>query len=287
MSFIRIILAAGLVGWLAIPAVIQAQEAEAKPKSPSEIIVEQLRSKDPAIRQAGVEALRELAVRNPREFGVRPFLDPLLAAGFHEDLQTLALQAILHRPQADVAALQLARVRSLRRQGRHEEALAEAKSYYNVVSLNQTHLAIDLLAECLASERGGDDPRIVRRFKQQQVAGAQLPEAQIASDPTSSTPAGQDLGENILKTIKVDALPYAQAIERLEGKLTFAAQFHRGNLLLLADRPAEAQDCFELAYDLAKDQAQLTRAIHGIARAIRAEDGTIARANAYVLSLRH
>jgi hypothetical protein len=57
-----------------------------------------------------------------------------------------------------------------------------------------------------------------------------------------------------------------------------------GDLLLLADRPKEARAAFEKAYTLASDK-DLATASESIARCMRAEDGSIGRANAWVLSI--
>jgi hypothetical protein len=95
-----------------------------------------------------------------------------------------------------------------------------------------------------------------------------------------------ELGENILKSIKIDASPYEEVLARLPNSTSFRDLMARGNLLLLADRPSDALASFELAYDLAKHK-DLAVATEGIARAIRAQDGSVGRANAYVVSLQN
>jgi hypothetical protein len=59
----------------------------------------------------------------------------------------------------------------------------------------------------------------------------------------------------------------------------------KGNLLLLAGKPAEAKKVFDKAYTLASDK-NLAAATESVARAIRAEDSAVGRANAWILSLR-
>jgi hypothetical protein len=58
-----------------------------------------------------------------------------------------------------------------------------------------------------------------------------------------------------------------------------------GNLLLLSDKPKEANKAFEAAYRISPEK-QLAAATEALARAMRAEDGNVERANAWVLSLR-
>jgi len=56
-------------------------------------------------------------------------------------------------------------------------------------------------------------------------------------------------------------------------------------VLLEADKLAEAKQCFEAAYLLAGERHQ-PKAAESLARVMKAEDGTVGRANAYVMSLR-
>jgi predicted RNA polymerase sigma factor len=58
----------------------------------------------------------------------------------------------------------------------------------------------------------------------------------------------------------------------------------RGNLLLICGRTDEARSVFERAYALAPD-AQLPAATESIARCMKAQDGSIGHANAWILSL--
>ena len=59
-----------------------------------------------------------------------------------------------------------------------------------------------------------------------------------------------------------------------------------GNLYLLADQPKKAEEVFRRIYEMA-DQGNLSGAIEGIARAYRAQDGNIARANAFIVAERN
>lgn len=53
----------------------------------------------------------------------------------------------------------------------------------------------------------------------------------------------------------------------------------------MADKPKDAKGAFERAYAVAPDK-QLAQATENIARAMKAEDGTIGRANSWILSLK-
>jgi hypothetical protein len=54
---------------------------------------------------------------------------------------------------------------------------------------------------------------------------------------------------------------------------------------LIADKSAEAEALFRELYQSAGTQQDLATATEGLARSLRAEDGTLARANAWLLSL--
>jgi hypothetical protein len=89
-----------------------------------------------------------------------------------------------------------------------------------------------------------------------------------------------------VKSIKADPTPFEARVKDSEKHVASYPQLtRRGNLLLFVDRPAEARDAFERALKLA-NEAQRAAAIENVARAIRAEDGAVGRANAYILSLR-
>jgi tetratricopeptide (TPR) repeat protein len=175
------------------------------------------------------------------------------------------------------------KVNQLMAEGDYEAALANAKSYYNVVELNNTESAIRLVTAVLAKAR---NPKIADAF-----SNAQL----IDIGALETDDAG---GKNILKTIRIDSTVYEQAIEDLRDKSENTSdQIACGNLLLLTDRPVEAQMCFELALQLViknnKDGSpgaqrvnEAARALDGIARAIRDEDESALRADAFVLIIR-
>jgi hypothetical protein len=85
----------------------------------------------------------------------------------------------------------------------------------------------------------------------------------------------------VLKSIHVDSKPYEASINRETGG-DYHSLLRKGNRLLLADRPAEAKTLFEAAVKQANSD-QLPGAVESVARAIRAQDGNIARANQYLI----
>lgn len=173
----------------------------------------------------------------------------------------------------DLAALEKplkAQISSLLAQGKNAQALCAAKSYYNLVELKNTKDAVELLAGVLAKS----DPTAADRFRAQQ-----------------SSASATALTESVLSSITIDDAPYEAAIESFRSKSdSIDNQIGAGNLLLLADRPDEAQACFEFALHLStKGKGGKTRSVReslsGIARSIRAREGWVARADAFILSL--
>ena len=241
---------------------------------------------DPAEVDAAVKDLRELAVKRPAVIGPAT-IPALMRAGRYDDVDALARDSLIARAPDTGAVAQLtrARMRAMTALGRHDEALALAKAYYDVAPMDKTDEAIGFVAEGLANARGRDDPGVVARFKAQQVAGATAPDEPDApaADPTDpADPTGG--GADVLASVE-SSDDYAGALDRDYGD-GFKTRVGRGNLLLLMGRPKEARAAFDLARDLAETPQETATALQAIARSIRAEDGSIGRANAFILSLR-
>lgn len=203
------------------------------------------------------------------------WLATLRQQGRHREAAELSLEALLLLP-ADNRLVQLMvhhRVQALLADGKKDEALAAAKGLYNVATMDFTAEALRHLGDCLAAAR----PQDVRRFRLQQAAGAMAdPEARKA-----------DHGPSVLQSIKVDPAPYEAAIKAHPGN-DYQGLMARGNLLLLADRPAEAWSLFEEAYRVQPDAPEtvLPEATGNLAKCMKAVDGGIGRANAWVMSIR-
>jgi hypothetical protein len=176
---------------------------------------------------------------------------------------------------------QLALVNALLATQKYDEAVVAAKTYYNICKLENTSKAIDVLAEALLNGPGRKDPSIVTRFKSEQAAGSQA----SAADP--SAPPSTDASQSVLKSIVVDPAPYQPALDELaEGLRNYNTLTRQGNLLLMQDKGADAVAIFQAAASITNDPKQLSAAIANVARAMRARDGSIGPANAYLLSLR-
>jgi tetratricopeptide (TPR) repeat protein len=205
------------------------------------------------------------------------YLPALMDARRYDDAASLAARGIqLCSSDADtLEILERYRVSAYLRSGRPRQALAAAKSLFNVATMPQTAPAILLVAECLNAANPGD-PGPVERFKDQQVAGA---------DP-ATRPSGPQ--PSVLAAIAPDSQPADDALRLFYhgGYVIHANQYRelvgRGNLLLLAGRADEARQVFIRALRIA-DADQLYAARENVARAIKADDGAIGRANAFLI----
>lgn len=262
------------------PASMNSPGMPARPRSDSELLADDLTSKDVDRQTQAVAKIRD-AMESESGKAVNElrsrWLKAMIAGGRYEDAAELALAAILFQPQKtqNVQAFQDARVRALLAAGKKQEALSNAKSLFNVAPMNSTADAMLLVAECLRA----NDPDSADRFREEQIAGA-------TTRPATTQPATQEAAKSsaVLAGIKVDPKPYEDAIAAQNGE-DYNSLVALGNLLLLADKPKEAKAAFERAYAVAPDR-QLAQATENIARAIKAEDGTIGRANSWILSLR-
>ncbi len=208
------------------------------------------------------------------------WLKTLLSQKRLDEVEELASAAIASQPTSLplVENCQKLRVRACLVAGKPKDALALAKGLYNVCAMANTAQAIDVICECLYDVNKDNDPAaVVKNYKLQQIHGAAPVENTAAATPTE---------KSMLADVKVDAKVYEKAIETCELNADgFAGLIGKGNLYLLADQPKEAKKAFEKAYTLAADK-NLGPASEAVARAMRAEDGTVGRANAWILALR-
>ncbi|MFI5382458.1 MAG: hypothetical protein ACHRHE_24440, partial [Tepidisphaerales bacterium] len=242
-------------------------------------ILDQLASADPAQKKAALEAIRQrMQTRGIAELrGV--FLKALLASKMYKETAELADEAILTSPSETRSVEQIlqARIKSLLAMGQAEVALSESKSLFNVASMANTSEAILLVAECISAARP-KDVDLFNRFREEQIAGAA---AGPATQPSTQPVKGPR--SSVLDSIKIDPKRYDEAIARFAGE-DGQALMSRGNLLLLADKPKEAKPIFDRMYSLSS--VELVEASEALARQMKAEDGTIGRANGWVLSIR-
>jgi hypothetical protein len=243
-------------------------------------VADYIRSGDLAQRQAAATFISERFKKKPlatQMTFMAAWVKPLMDTKMYDEVAELSRAGILSVPHrtAAVSGYAHARVEALLDEKKSDEALAAAKAYYDVCLLKQTQDAMDLLAEALATARPTDST-IVHRMRRQQTAGAQAKDGKI---PAS-------LGEPVLASITLDPAPYQQRISELQsGRESFVNLTGLGNLLLLSGQAADAHKVFEQAYKIASSE-ELVEATQNVARAIRAEDGCVGRANAWIMSLR-
>ncbi|HVT90363.1 MAG TPA: hypothetical protein VHD56_16035 [Tepidisphaeraceae bacterium] len=195
-------------------------------------------------------------------------------------VETPARPASSPLPIAQSDTEQKALVESLLAQGNYEQALVEAKSYYNIVPLKRTSDAVKLISVALTKAKGKSDPSAGSRFIEEQKSGA-LNRSSIPSTLPKNGPTA-----NLLGSVSIDSHRYDQSIQQLKGSTTFKELMALGDLLLLAGDPSEAKQAFINAYNVPKTKdVHLFEAIEGIARAIRAENGLTGPANALLVDL--
>lgn len=214
--------------------------------------------------------LRQQLARDPRgavtDIYRSRILDRLMVDKQYQAAAELALACINGQPdRLDRVEWFLAlRIRALLAMNRNDQALAAAKSFYNVASIHSTDRAIELLAQCLSAAYP-DDPAIVKRFKLQQLGGH-------APNPA----------ERVLSQIIVDPAIYDGKGLVLERNRDWR-RLGEGNLALLRDKPSEARAIFQRLCD-SPDERVRQAARESLARAVKAESGSIRAANEILLA---
>lgn len=222
-----------------------------------------------------VGQLREQILRRPASAGdqlTQSRVDLLIAANRLDLVSELRLLAIELAPYdtTTLEKLQVVFIKAQLRKGNAQEALSQARSLFNVARLESTGEVLLLVQTCLQAANPRD-VTVSTTFMREQMAGAELRKA-------GDTPIPSPL----LQGIVVDALWYDEVLEIFPGD-TDQSLLARGNLLLLANRPTEAKEVFEQL--LAKATPAKKLECHkNIARAIRAIDGNIGRANGYLVA---
>jgi hypothetical protein len=195
----------------------------------------------------------------------------LFDSGHYDEVADFTLLCIQKQPgQLDRVYYALTlRAKALSKLGKHEEALAAAKSLYNWCLVKDTPKAIDIIADCLTAAYP-NDPGKAKRFKLQQLAGG------------SDQPSTLDLGPSIFAEIKVDPKVYeSDALTREKGEWK---RFVQASVLLLQDQPAKAREIFEPLRKSTNPKVS-TESTDAVGRCIKAEQGRLAEANAFVKSV--
>lgn len=236
-------------------------------------ILEGLNSKDAGQYQAALDVIRQrLPNRGLQELRAS-YLRPMLANKQYKDVAELALEGILANPwdTRSIENVLAIRIDALLAMGQAEQALMESRSLFNIATMLGTSEAILTVAKCINAARP-DDVALFNTFREEQMAGAAAP---AADAPVRKC--------TVLEGIKINAAPYEAVLKTLHGE-DAQSMMARGNLLLLSARTAEAKVIFDRLYSLSG--AELADVSEALARVMKAEDGTIGRANAWVLSIR-
>jgi tetratricopeptide (TPR) repeat protein len=261
---------------IALAAAARAQTAPEMPPSPAEVaakeLAERLKSNTDTTVTAALADVR-VALESDPEFGYgflrKYWLEALESSSRLKQADQLALDAILLTPwrTGDVEALQERRVRIALRNGDAALALSHARGLFNVTSLRGTERALILIVECQKLLHL-DDSKLLRQLRREQLAGATTRPVQQAA---ATSP--------MILTIQIDPSSYSERIQQLTSDDEQTVE-GKGNLLLLA---GQAEDARNLYAKMAKGGG--TKFHEAVARAIRASDGTIGRANGYILSM--
>jgi hypothetical protein len=272
-----------------------------QPPDPTAIAKQLASADEAAVKSAMAQVHIELQHDPGRAVGdIRgPYLTALMSSKHYAEADELALAGIVAEPQ-DLGSDQFlltARIQAMLALSKPDVALQDAKSLYNVASMQDLPAAMLLVAQCLNAAHP-TDLSWAERFRQEQVAGAifdghivvqanndpdRLPELQPA--PTTRPTTQPDVGApTVLASIHIEDPAYSNAVEHWFSE-DYAGLCGKGNLLLMADRIAEAKIVFDRAYAVGEPQ-NLADASSNIARCMKAEDGSVGRANQWILSIR-
>jgi hypothetical protein len=237
----------------------------------------------PKLRQRRLQTTSNLAQWAPQLLVLRQF----------ENLELLTEIAIKARAFdiSAIAAFQKTRVACLVAQKKYEAALVTSKGYYNLASLRDTGAAVDMVCEELRLARGNGPSRLFRE-QQETQANAGASEQRTPRSTAPSTEISNEI--SVFFSIGGDEQTFLSSVEALRarrgsnGQYSCTSLMAQGNLLLLSGLPDDALTCFSAACGSADNRSAKTmrEAVEGIARAIRAQDGSIARANAFLLAAR-
>lgn len=241
---------------------------------PTTSIDSDIASEDPSTRAAAVEQIVSNIAADPTRMveGLRSkWLRQLLERGDNDAVVRLSLLGVLTLPQFEQTAEQLLRFRAeaFLAMNRVDDALSAAKSCLNVSTMYGYHDAVTLMSRCLAAKSQGLQSDLAALFRIEQV--------RMLDD------APQQRKSRVLDSISVDYSLFDSQIRQRHGAW-FGALLERGNLLLMADRNADALKCFQDAIKIATPQQQAA-AQHAVARALKAVNGGIGPANKWIRSL--
>jgi hypothetical protein len=171
---------------------------------------------------------------------------------------------------------QTLRMKAFLAAGKKEQALQAAKVLYNVARFKTTASAIKEIAECLRQAHPNGE-QAARDFRLYQFAASRKPRSNATTLP-SILPA------NPLASIAVDGSEFDASYEQVSSDTSAYGLARQGHLLLLMDKPVEAEGILRQAWQQAQGQEKVNAA-EDLARAIRAADAGTGRALAFLESL--
>jgi hypothetical protein len=270
--------------WFVFPCAFLLGQAAPQDLSPQDLAAQLATHDAPTLTAALAQVTQRLADDPARNIGYARTLwvKALLSADHTDEALRLAQTAMLAAPQDTYAveALLRQRIELLLQLHHNDEALAQAKSLFNVCPPQDTDAALLLLAQCLNAAHGNGSGEVDHLIAEQR-AGMILPDNTPTTAPSPTSPT--------LRNIPLNPAPYPPALHKFllpSGDLPYNFQdlLAVGNLYLLADQPADALNAFHRLQKIATPD-QLRTANDALARALRAQDGTVARANAFARTL--
>jgi hypothetical protein len=193
-----------------------------------------------------------------------------------QDLLDLTLLGIIAAPDSKNGPVLLeARAQAYLSLNQPTDAVSCARSSFNLGDLTRTSQSMSFLAMCLQRTGKPEDQARVGPM----LAEMNALHAAEAATATGPAAAPSPPTSSVVPTVAVDGAPYAEALAASKAKdKKFGDRMSYGNLLLIAGHAAEAEKLFrELATSTIKPGEQ-AQANDGVARALRAQDGTMARA---------
>ncbi len=202
------------------------------------------------------------------------WLPKLLRRRDYSAVAALAEVDILHNPglTENIDAVLADRIRALLAMGKPNAALRNAKSLFDICSLADTKSVLLLVGRCVATVYRGH-PHIIHAFISEEIAGGKIP----ADEHEPIDRCG------VLAAVTVNSGAYERKLRALHGNGNWTL-LEKGNLLLLADHPRQAVKDFRDMVAMAESAKDFLNDEKHICRAIKAEDGTVGRANAHLLS---
>lgn len=202
------------------------------------------------------------------------WLPTLLRRRDYPAVAALAEVDILHNPglTENIDAILADRIRVLLAMEKPNAALRNAKSLFNICSLADAKSVLLLVGRCVATVFR-DHPDITHAFIAEEIAGAKMP----ADEHEPIDRCG------VLAAVRVDAGAYERKLRALHGTGNWTL-LEKGNLLLLADQPRQALKDFRAMVAMADSAKDFLNDENHFCRAIKAEDGTVGRADAHLLS---